>query len=100
MSPALQVDSLPAELPGKPMCVCVYVCVCVCVCVFDFLTLCWSIVYYGLPQWLVKNPPIMYEPQETRVQSLGQEESLEEEMATHSNALAWEIPWTEEPGSL
>ena len=90
MSPALQVDSLPAELPGKH----------VCVCVFDFLTLCWSIVYYGIPQRLVKNPPIMYEPQETRVQSLGQEESLEEEMATYSNALAWEIPWTEEPGSL
>ena len=48
VSPALQVDSLLAELPRKLMCVCV----CVCVCVFDFLTLCWSIVYYGLPQWL------------------------------------------------
>jgi len=49
---------------------------------------------------VVKNPPIMHEPQETRLQSLGQEEFLEEEMATHSNALAWEISWTEEPGRL
>ena len=38
--------------------------------------------------------------QETWVQSLGQEDPLEKEMATHSNILAWEIPWTEEPGGL
>ena len=42
----------------------------------------------------------MQETQGTRVQSLGQEDSLEEEMATHSRILAWEIPWTEEPGGL
>ena len=36
--------------------------------------------------------------QETRVQSLGSEGSLEKEMTTHSSILAWEIPWTEEPG--
>ena len=42
----------------------------------------------------------MQETQETPVQSLGQEDSLEEEMATHSRILAWEIPWTEEPGGL
>ena len=36
---------------------------------------------------------------ETRVQSLGWEDPLEKEMVTHSNMLAWEIPWTEEPGS-
>ena len=35
-----------------------------------------------------------------RVQSLGWEDPLEEEMATHSSILAWEIPWTEEPGGL
>ena len=35
-----------------------------------------------------------------RAQSLGQEDSLEEEMVTHSSVLAWKIPWTEEPGSL
>ena len=43
----------------------------------------------------VKNPPAM---QETQVQSLGQEDPLEEDMATHSSTLAQRIPWTEEPG--
>ena len=38
--------------------------------------------------------------QETRVQSLGWEDPLEKEMATHSSILAWKIPWTEEPGGL
>ena len=38
--------------------------------------------------------------QETRVQSLGWEDHLEKEMATHSSALAWRIPWREEPGRL
>ena len=37
---------------------------------------------------------------ETWVQSLGLENPLEEEMATHSSILAWKIPWTEEPGEL
>ena len=46
---------------------------------------------------MVKNLPIM---QETQVQSLGQEDPLEKEMATHSSILAWKIPWTEEPGGL
>ena len=38
--------------------------------------------------------------QETQVGSLGQEDPLEEEMATHSSLPAWKIPWTEEPGGL
>ena len=38
--------------------------------------------------------------QETRVPSLGQEDPLKEEMASHSSILAWRIPWTEEPGGL
>ena len=42
----------------------------------------------------------MQEMQETQVQSLGQEDSQKEEMATHSSILAWEIPWTEGPGGL
>ena len=42
----------------------------------------------------------MQEMQETQVQSLSQEDPLQEEMATHSSILAWEIPWTEEPGEL
>ena len=45
----------------------------------------------------VKNLPAM---QETQVQSLGQEDPPEKGMATHSSILAWEIPWTEEPGGL
>ena len=45
----------------------------------------------------IKNLLVM---QETQVQSLGQDDPLEEEMATHSSILAWEIPWTEEPGGL
>ena len=47
-----------------------------------------------------KNPPAMQEPQEIRVRSLGWEDPLEEEMATHSSALAWRTPRTEEPGGL
>ena len=38
--------------------------------------------------------------QETQVKSLGQEDLLEKEMATHSSILAWRIPWTEEPSGL
>ena len=45
----------------------------------------------------VKNLPAMWE---TQVLSLGQEDSLEKGMATHSSILAWGIPWTEEPGEL
>ena len=48
----------------------------------------------------VKNLPAMQEPQETQVQSLGQEDPLEEGTATHSSILAWKIPWTEKPGGL
>ena len=44
-----------------------------------------------------KNPPAM---QETKVQTLGQEDSLQKEMATHSSIIAWEIPWTEKLGGL
>ena len=46
---------------------------------------------------MVKNLPAV---QKTWVQSLGQEDPLEKEMAAHSSVLAWEIPWTEEPGGL
>ena len=46
---------------------------------------------------MAKNLPAM---QETWVRTLGQEEPLERGMATHSNILAWEIPWTEEPSRL
>ena len=46
---------------------------------------------------MVKNSPAM---KETQVRSLGQENPLEEEVATHTSILAWEIPWTEEHGEL
>ena len=46
---------------------------------------------------MVKNPSA---EQEMRVQFLGQEDPLEMETATHSSIIAWEIPWTEEPGRL
>ena len=49
---------------------------------------------------MVKHMPAKQETEETRVRSLGQEDPLEEEMATHSSILAWRIPWTEEPGGL
>ena len=42
----------------------------------------------------------MQEPQEVQVQSVGGEDPLEQEIATHSSILAWKIPWTEEPGGL
>ena len=45
----------------------------------------------------VKKPPAM---QETQIQSLGQENPQQKEMATHSSILSWEIPWIEEPGRL
>ena len=46
---------------------------------------------------MVKRLPTM---RETQVQSLGREDLLEKEMATHSRTLTWKIPWTKEPGRL
>ena len=48
-----------------------------------------------MAQW-VKNPLAMQEMPETRVPSLGWEDPLEEDMATHSSIVVWRIPWTEE----
>ena len=50
-------------------------------------------------QWSRTHLP-MQKAQETQVQSLGQEDALEEEAATHSSILVWRIPWREEPGGL
>ena len=49
---------------------------------------------------VVRNPPAIWKPQETWVQSLDREDPLEEGTATHSSILAWRIPWTEELGGL
>ena len=59
--------------------------------------LCFALEKTSLVAQMVKRLPTM---QETRVQSLGWEDLLEKEMATHSSTLAWKIPWTEEPGRL
>ena len=57
---------------------------------------------YGFPGGAaLKNLPAKQEmQQEWRVRSLGQNDPVEEEMTTHSSILAWEIPWTGEPGGL
>jgi len=60
-------------------------------------TIKWYCLWASLVAHSVKNLP---EVQETRVQSLGWEDPLEKEMATHSNILAWKISWPEEPGGL
>ena len=80
---------------------------CVCVCVSLCLSVCLSVFQWGRQRWVnssgfpggsvVKNHLPM---QEMWVQSLGQKDSLEKGMATHSNILDWRIPWTEEPGRL
>ena len=49
---------------------------------------------------MAKNLPATQRTQETWVQSLGGEDPLEEDMATHSSILSWKIPWTEKPGLL
>ena len=56
-----------------------------------------QLIWASLVAQMVKNPPAV---QETWVRSLGWEDPLEKEMATHSSVLAWRIPWTEEPGGL
>ena len=58
---------------------------------------CWTLYWASLVAQVVKRPAAM---QETWVQSLGQKDPLEKEMAPHSSTLAWKIPWTEEPDRL
>ena len=48
---------------------------------------------------MIKNLPAIQETQDKQVRSLGQEDPLQEVMATQSSVLTWKIPWTEEPGS-
>ena len=54
-------------------------------------------IYFSLVTQTVKRLPTM---RETQVRSLGWEDPLEKEMATHSSTVAWKTPWTEEPGRL
>ena len=59
-----------------------------------------SLLFYTVGHSVVKNLPIVQDPQETRVRYTGWKDPLEKRMATHSSILAWRIPWTEEPGGL
>ena len=63
----------------------------------SFMDLLFQLTGASLVAQTVKHLPTM---QETWVQSPGQEDPLEKEMATHSSTLAWKIPWMEEPGRL
>ena len=69
------------------------------ICKYLILHQSFSMYYVGtsLVAQTGKNPPAMLE---TQVRSLGQEDSLEKGLTTHSSILAWRIPWTEEPGGL
>ena len=64
--------------------------------IHDKIRLCYQ-TWASLVAQSVKNLPAV---QETRLRSLGWEDPLEKEMATHSSILAWKISWTEEPGGL
>ena len=55
---------------------------------------------YAWASLLAQTMKILPTMQETRIQSLGREDLLKKGMATHSSILAWETPWTEEPGGL
>ena len=66
-----------------------------------FLQICCTAMCIYIPGGsAVKTPPAMQEMQQMQGQSLGWEDHLEQELATHSRILAWRIPWTEEPGGL
>ena len=89
-SPALQADSSSSEPPRSPQVGVVLHLLSVSIDLFIL-----DLKY--LAAQMVKHLPTVWE---TQVQSLGREDPLEKEMATHSSTLAWKIPWTEEPGSL
>ena len=59
-----------------------------------------NMLYLNLSSWWLRRVKRLPTIQETRVQSLGQEDLLEKEMATHFSILAWKIPWMEEPGRI
>ena len=72
---------------------CIYTHVCLYVCIYVYTWASQAVL-------VVKNLPANAGDIEMQVQSLGQEDPLKEETATHSSILAWRIPWTEEPGGL
>ena len=72
-------------------------CVCVNMCIYLFLVCNKKNYWISLVAQMVKNLPAI---QETRLRSLGQEDPLENRMATHSSILTWKMPWTEQYGRL
>ena len=60
----------------------------------------WKLIWKVRASLVAKTVKCLPTIQETWVRSLGQEDPLEKEMVSHSNILAWKIPWTEEPGRL
>ena len=70
----------------------------ICTKILEFQSLMWSLG--SMNDSTVKNPPAMQEMQKTQIPSLGLDDPLQEEMATHSSILAWKILQTEEPGGL
>ena len=94
-----ETSSRPLQLPAacrSPSLFCVRLCAAVLWCCFSSVVQSGRMGFPGSSQ-MVKNLPAM---QETWVRTLGQEDPLEKGRATHSSVLAWEIPWTEEPGGL
>ena len=99
--PTFQADALTSEPPGKPLVSGILLKI------YFNICLTWKnnqeVSIHKCKQWVfpdsaaVKN---LQEMQKMRVRSLDQEDPLEKDMATHSSILAWEIPWTEEPGGL
>ena len=69
-------------------------------CVFIFLEFVFAKNYDDMSSLVAQRLKHLPPMRETRVRSLGQEDPLEKEMATHSSILAWRVPWTEEPGRL
>ena len=121
-SPALQADALPSELPGKPsqslpklrsfesvmpsnhliLCRAVFLLPSIFPSIRVFSNesaprMRWPKYWTSLVAQRLKRLPDMWE---TSVRSLGWEDPLEKEMATHSSTRAWKIPWTKEPGRL
>ena len=68
--------------------------------VIRYVTICLYIICIQISSLVVQTVKRLPATRETRVQSLGREDLLEKEIATHSSTLAWKIPWTEESGGL
>ena len=104
------IGKIPWRRNWQPTPICVHVCVCVCVCVYfnqiwEVLAIIVSNIFAAISVFsgaslVAQRLKRLPARQETQIQSLGREDPLEKELATHSSILAWRIPRTEEPGGL